>query len=263
MRIGTTQARFSAGRPSYEWHDFSYLHSAKSASRATLSLHLALWIAIVDLCWPHTNIAVLYVAPLVLIAESGTLKHYWRAVGPLILLTYGVYVLKYFVYHTASDPNFFDSPFVNRSLVVVSILVMGKVLQLWVAWRAEQSEAEVSESFRYQDQQISSTFAMLSSAPLVAVIALVDYLMPANLNLAILYPIPLLICGWTRSQGLLWGMLLLLLSLTFIGYWFGGPPTTANLGFSMQRNRILAGLGMLTVTAILSYWIGRDETGST
>ena len=140
---------------------------------------------------------------------------------------------------------------------------MGKVLQLWINWRAEQSEAEVSDSFRYENQQISSTFALLSCAPLVAVIATVDYLSPANLNLAILYPIPLFICGWTRSRSLLWGMLFLLLGLTFIGYWFGQPATSANVGISMQKNRVLAALGLVTVTTILHYWMGRDEIDAT
>ncbi len=263
MRIGTTQARFFAGGPTSEWSDISYLQPAKSGTRATLATFLVLWIAIVDLFWEGTTVAILYIAPLVLMAQTGALQRYWRTVSPMVLLTFGVYTLKYLIYRKPTDPGFIDIPFYNRALVAVTLLAMGKVLQLWVTWRAEQSEPEIPASSRYQDQQISSTFALLSCAPLVAVIAVVDYLSPANLNLAILYPIPLFICGWTRSRRLLWGILFLLLALTFFGFWFGAPATSANVGFAMHRNRILVALVLLTVTTILLYWLSREEVDAT
>ncbi len=91
------------------------------------------------------------------------------------------------------------------------------------------------------------------------VIVLVDYFSPANFNLAILYPIPLLICIWTRSRKLMWTMLVLLLALAAIAQ-FVGPPTTdptPEAIRSLYRNRLVAGSAMLAMTAIVHFWIGR------
>ncbi|MBI3836485.1 MAG: hypothetical protein HY288_00950 [Planctomycetia bacterium] len=250
---------FSDGGPSGEWHDFSYLQPARSNRNIATSLFLMLWIAILDFCTPRTNFSVLYVAPLVLLAQSGAMKSGWRIAGLLVLLTYGIYILKNAI-NPSEGGHLFDYRLVNRTFVAVMIVVMSQVLRLWIRWREEQHDAEISEDFRRQDQEISATFAMLCCAPLIVLIALTDFLTPANFNWPILYSIPLFACGWTRSRPLLWSMLILLLVLAAAAFIWGAQPST-DAGVALQRNRMLAGLGMTIVTLMLHYWLGREKPG--
>ena len=94
---------------------------------------------------------------------------------------------------------------------------------------AEQSDRELPDHFRWQEQEVNATLAMLICALLVALIAVVDYFSPANFNLAILYPIPLFIAAWTGSRRLLWSMLATLLLLTLVAHlWVRQPSSTRN-----------------------------------
>ena len=91
MHAGPHATFYSLSRPSPEWHDFDYLRSAKSNRGMAISLLMALWIAVFDLCWPHTNLSVLFVAPVLLFAWTGNLKPLWRTAGTLVVLTYGIF----------------------------------------------------------------------------------------------------------------------------------------------------------------------------
>ena len=142
------------------------------------------------------------------------------------------------------------------------IVVMAHALNRWTDWQAEQLDPEVPENLRSQNQEITATFAMLCCAPLVVLIATIDFLMPANYNLAILYPIPMFIVGWTSSRRLLWAMLAVLLTLTAAAYLWGPRSPDPDQELSLVRNRILAGFGMVTVTIVLHYWMRREETAN-
>jgi hypothetical protein len=259
MSSGQIPTWFSDTGPSHEWHDFSYLQPARSNRNLAISLFLMLWIAILDLCTPRTNFSILYVVPLILFAQCGRMRSGWRVTGLLVTLTYGIYFLKNVI-----SPSDSELPLayrmVNRTFVAIAIVVMGQVLRLWIRWREEQGDAELPESFRRQDEEINATFAMLCCAPLIVLIALGDFLTPANFNWPILYTIPLFICGWTRSRPLLWTMLVVLLVLAAAAFIWGAPPMSPRPGFSLLRNRMLAGIGMAVVTLILHFWLGRDKS---
>ncbi len=248
---------FSAIEPANEWHDFSYLDPAKSHRAQWLVSLLVLWIAILDVCL-RSNYSILYVVPVILLARTGGLSPLWRSVGILVVLTYGIFFLKGIVNPPPHAASFFDFRLVNRTLVVLMILGIGRMLQLWNRWREEQSDPEVPEGFRFQDQEISATFAVLTCAPLLLLIAAIDFVSPANYNLPILYPIPLFICAWTGSRRLLWCMLTALLLLTVTAFLFGRPSTIDVPDFGLERNRLLAITAMVSVTVALHYWMDRD-----
>lgn len=235
---------------------------ARSRRRTSLVLLLVFWIAALDLLLQRTNFSILYIAPLLLLVRKGDLRHPWQTAALLVGLTYCIYFLKNAINPLDSYPRYFDYRLVNRSLVAIMILVMTKMIELWWRWKAEQSDCEVPETLRYQDQEISATFAVLVYIPLSAVIAVVDYFVPASFNLPILYIIPLFVCGWTGSRRLLWSMVGVLLTLTTAGYLWGGSPVTDDLQASLARNRLLAAAGMIVVSAILHLWM-EDRDGAT
>jgi hypothetical protein len=251
-------AWFSSSGPSYEWHDFSYLQPARSNRNVAVALFLIAWIAALDLFTPRTNFSVLYVAPLVLFAQSGSMKSGWRIAGLLVLLTFGIHFIKNTIYPPPADMPFVYRQ-VNRTLVAIMIVGMSQVMRLWIRWRDEQDDEELPESFRSQEEEIGATFAVLCCAPLIVLIAVADFITPANFNWPILYSIPLFVCAWTRSRSLLWGMLALLLVLATVAFVWGAPPLSPRTDFALQRNRMLAGFGMSVVALTLHHWLGRSK----
>ena len=81
-----------------------------------------------------------------------------------------------------------------------------------------------------------------------------DFVSPATYNLAILYPIPLFVCVWTQSHRVLWGMLITLLALSAIAHLFGGPRVDVS-DTLLLRGRLLAAIGLVILTTLLSLWI--------
>ncbi len=234
--------------------------TSASRRRSLLLLVLVFWIAVLDLCMPRTNFSILYIAPLVLLAKRGDLRHAWRFAALLVALTFGIYFLKNTLAPADDHPRYFDYRLINRTMVAVMIVVMTRMLEVWRQWRAEQADAELPEELRYQDREISATFALLACIPLAAIIAAVDFFVPANFNLAILYTIPLFVCGWTGSRKLLWTMLAVLLLLTVACYlWGGGAPSDPMIVASLVRNRVLAAAGMVIVTLILHHWMDENS----
>ncbi len=218
---------------------------------------LVVWIAVSDLCL-RSNFAILYVAPLLILAHADDVRRVWRAACVMMLLTFGVYFLKNVVNPPPIEWSHFDSRLVNRAFVALVLLAITGMLQAWMAWRREQVDPEVSDEVRHEDQQISATLALLTCAPLVVLIWSVDYFAPATYNLAILYAIPLFICGWMRSRRLLWGMLALTSALSIMAYLWGAPSPQPIPDFGLERNRLLAIGGTAAVTIGLHYWIGES-----
>lgn len=233
---------------------------ARSRRRTSLVLLLVFWIAALDLLLQRTNFSILYAAPLFLLMRRGDLRHPWQMAALLVGLTYGIYFLKNVVNPIDAYPRYFDYRLFHRSLVAIMILAMTRMNELWWRWKTEQSDAEVPEALRYQDQEINATFAILVCIPLSAGIAIIDHFAPASFNLPILYTIPLFACGWAGSRRLLWGMLVVLLALTAAGYlWGGAPAMDHDLNASLARNRLLAAAGMIVVSAILHFWMSDRE----
>ena len=222
-----------------------------------MALFLILWIGAVDLCWQRTNVAILYLAPLVLLAVNGDVRRLWRVAMLTIGLTYGLYFLKNYFNPVDTVPTYFDYRLVNRTLVSLTIVCLTGVLQHWIQSRDEDSDEESPEVYRYQTQEFSTTFALICCIPLVLLIVALDFRSPLSFNLAILYPVPLFICGWTRNRVLVWSMFGLLALLGIVGFVLphGYIPDDP----SLFRNRLLA-LGALNVVALsVDYWPRHDR----
>jgi hypothetical protein len=253
--------QFATRGPVPEWHEFSYLSNARTRGSGTPALFLVLWIALVDVCWPKTNVSILYVAPLLMLAQTTQPRTLWRTAAILTMLTFGGYFLKNLLVPEQAGDDLFGYRLVNRTLVAATMVALVPLVMLWQRGRREAIDAELPDTFRREEQEIGATLAAVCCAPLVGLIAVIDLLSPANYNLAILYPVPLLICAWSRSRTLIWTMLVALELLSFAAFLWG-PPLVASDEMSLTRNRVLSGLGMLVVTAILHFWLGSDRDDS-
>src|SRR5262249_19360877 len=136
MQSLSWQHHFVPQREAPQWYEVSYL-DAEPRRRSMLVLFLILWIALVDLCLPRTNIAILYVAPLILLAHGGHARQLGRVAGACVLLNYGIYFLKNAVNPSAGIAACFDYRLVNRTLVALMLPTMALVLQFWVRTRDE------------------------------------------------------------------------------------------------------------------------------
>ena len=95
-------------------------------------------------------------------------------------------------------------------------------------------------------------------SPLILLIFAIDMLVPANFNPAVLYAIPLFICGWTRNRFLLWNMLGVLLSLSVAAMTFGPPSTIPQVEIGLlRRTLIITGAGLFVVTIAVHFWMNR------
>lgn len=227
--------------------------------RVNLTRVLVIWIAVMDLCISRTNFSVLYVAPLVLKAQSGQLHNWLRAAGKLVFLVYFVYIAKNLITPGESGSTIFDYRLVNRTMVALMILVMSRVLQTWSEWRKLQNDPDLPEVYLSREQSVGTLFAAIFSVPMLATLAVLDYWSPADYNIAILYPVPLLICGFTNSRKLLWSLLAVLLVMTFVLFEIGESASQPEHYYSLLRNRVLASLAMIVVTLVLHMWMGRGR----
>lgn len=245
-------------RPTIQgWQFFSYFHPARTRRGTGLLLILVAWIAAADLLWPRTNVAILYIIPLVVAALLGLFERLWLFAALLLVLTLAIYWLKNSLPAGGDDlaAQLWNYRLLNRLLTAVTIAALTWSLGNWSRWVEEQRDPQLSAAYRNSEYEIAATVAVLCCVPLIAAIAIIDLLMPANYNLAVLYPIPLFICGWTRSRRLLWSVFLILLALTIFAYQIGPIPSVDAEEFSFIRNRIIAAFGLLSLTALLSFWM--------
>jgi hypothetical protein len=161
-----------------------------------------------------------------------------------------------------------DYRLVNRTLVAVSLAITAFLLHFLrsiehklASRQARQGAHDADDAIYLQIVHALERFVTcVISAVLILCIAVTDVLAPAQVNLPVLYAVPLVLCFWTRSRKLLWGMLPILLVFTVAGYCVG-PPTSVDQRWlaSLLTNRFLAAGGLLGLTVIFHFWISSSR----
>ncbi len=90
-----------------------------------------------------------------------------------------------------------------------------------------------------------------------------DFATWAELDVAGIYGLPLMLAGATRSRRLLWFLTLLLIIVTFVVYSLQIPPDTFTLREPFFLNRVLDIVALLLMAGLLHAWITSVETGET
>jgi hypothetical protein len=212
-------------------------------------------ITLADLFWPRTNVAILYVIPLLLVGMRGEHVRLRPWIVCLVALTYAAYYVKNTITTDGVPDTYVGYRLFNRTTVALMIVGMGLVLKAWIRWQNEQADPELPAAARDSDREIGEILALLLCALLIVTIAAIDLLAPVSYNLAILCPIPLFLCAWAGNHRLPWAMLVMLLALAVAGFFVGKSITDDGLHAAYVRNRVLAAVTMVAVTAIVSYWM--------
>lgn len=118
------------------------------------------------------------------------------------------------------------------------------------------------------DARCGSTWSIwaagAATALLVAGVATTD-LLTANVNLSILYILPLLLSGRMRLRVWVWQLAAVLVALTYIGYFFGPRAAHQTQGWQEMvwdyrfTNRTLSAVAILVVAMMVQFWIGMRE----
>lgn len=222
-------------------------------------LVLAIWIFAIDVSWDRTNVSVLYVVPLLLLAERGELRHVRVLVLLMVLLTFSAYLIKKTLSPEGAITPYLHFSLFNRSLSALMLIAVGWAIHVW-SERRNYYAPELPEDFRSNEWRVSALQAYCLCLPLIVLLAALDLFAPANYNLAILYLVPLFVCVWSGSRKLLWIVLATLVALAVIAYFVGPGPTDARpiAVVSTLRNRVVTVSVMLAVGTLLSTWIPRE-----
>ena len=149
---GVTQRGQSLfGLPAPEWSDVATLSPTDTSRRYVIaSVTLMVIIAVLD-SFLRGILAILFVLPLILLAHGGTQRQLRWVAGIMFVLTFVAYFIKIQFIPQPPNTQFFDFRIINRGFTALMILALGRMLQLWIGWREDQDDPELSEPFRSQD----------------------------------------------------------------------------------------------------------------
>lgn len=83
--------------------------------------------------------------------------------------------------------------------------------------------------------------------------AYIDWITWIELNVSVIYGLPLVLALWTRNQRLLWGMTTFLLITTFVVYWRQIPPGGFAPAEPFFIDRLLSAATVLLIATLLHY----------
>jgi len=223
--------------------------------------------ATVDLLTNGVNPSMFYVVPLVLLGKAGQRRLLVPFTVLLLVLTFGLWLLDHLPELRTDPRELLHWRLANRAMAAVAICVVCGALHFWLglperlvlAGNVESDPTmfdEVSESLR-------NFIGFFVSTLLIAFIALADFTTPGQINLPILYTIPLVIAHWMGSRRLLWLLLPVLLLIAVLGYTLGEPPHVeyARLPFIIV-NRTFAICTLVVLAVCLHFLIRPQRNGA-
>lgn len=95
---------------------------------------------------------------------------------------------------------------------------------------------------------------------LVAIFAAIDFIVPGEVDVAILYGLCVGLCAWSRSPRFLWAIAAACVILTFAGLTFGPAPITGDSALRLfWIDRTIVAVKLLVLAACVHLWIQRWE----
>jgi hypothetical protein len=215
----------------------------------------AVALAVSDALLPRVNLAILYSAPLIAYVFLARRSVPWPLALVVIALAYGGYLPELLFWGTAHDRTLVAFSLANRTLVAAVILAITG-LSASDLWPLPASTTRTG----YPNAGGNGTIFMggLACAGLVMLLAFMDLRLPDQLNLSILYVLPLCICVWIQSRAVLW--IITGLALGAVGVAFAVAHAHAPWPPFMLANRMLAAAAVLATALALHLRIWRGPT---
>ena len=117
------------------------------------------------------------------------------------------------------------------------------------------------------DAPLAASFVLHSSASMVAALALLlafvevllDWTTSIDLNVAIIYGLPLVWIAARRNRKLLWGLTLFLILMTFCVYFVQIPPGVFSAHEPLFLNRVLDVVALILTAGLLQVWMAAAD----
>jgi hypothetical protein len=210
------------------------------------------------------NLAILYIVPLIIYAHTHKSRRLLWLAALLILLTYAKFA---FLYNTprwmGDDHILWRARLLNRSFVAIMIALIALLLS---RWRQIRSRWEIAKgplaNVQEQGTLLHETFTAMeqgSAALVAAVLALGLFVTdltvaPGEINMPILYLVPLVVVGLTCRRSILWITAVVLIVFAIVGYhWGPAPQVENNLWGWLASNRSLACAAIALTAALLRF----------
>src|SRR5919198_3676312 len=96
---------------------------------------------------------------------------------------------------------------------------------------------------------------MVSGIGVAGIAIFIDFTTWIQLNISILYGLPLILAAPARNRRLLWGLAAALVSTTFVVYYLQTPRGAFSLHEPFFVNRVLACIAVLATAGLLHAWV--------
>jgi len=226
-------------------------------------------IAALDLALWGVNLSMLYVFPLILFAQTQRREGIFRLGIALVLLTYACYGLKYRV-EIQQDYHWLLHHFglLNRSFVAGSLLITATLLHLYRQFRAylddrHSGQFSPSDTDEFLYEQIFRAFEGFLGVGIAIIMVVAcfaaDLITPPDVNISILYAVPLVIAALARNRILLWTLVPVLQAASYFGFAWGPPAVNgANIPWIIT-NRWMAAASLLIVAFIMHLMLTKQR----
>ena len=222
-------------------------------------------LAMLDICTTWINTATIYTIPAFFAAVLLRPRYAFAAFLILALLGYaGLFIGPRPDAMSATD-LLFDFRMVNRTLSAAAIISVGVLIwsgqnyrrRVFARLRERKFTAEDSKIYLDLLERLEVQRALLITVIVVVSLFLTDFASPRELNLPILYGVPLILCASSRSIRMIWIMLPIVIALCWIGYFYGRVATQGiNLSETIvYMNRIIASAVMVLLAVLATMWI--------
>ena len=233
------------------------------AASLSLALVISAVVLAIDLLPYRINVPILYILPLLIYAR--VCKRYGLLVmgGFLAVLTLGSFVYN----NWANYDQLYSYRLLNRSFVAISLGTCALILQRWRIFRVSWEEQNTAGDDDTLSGRISSqtvlalkrTVVSALAVIIIIVLLLADFEAPGQINVPILYFIPLLMIGLIYPWRITVLVLIALIGLALGGFFLGRPTTVDHAWyFAVLTNRFLACGGLLLAGGMI-YLIRRKN----
>ncbi len=214
-----------------------------------------------DLCLPGINVAIGYISFLVLASLLLHREALYRIAILLIVLTYLAYFLKP-TPAVATTIGGVDYRLLNRSLVAIVILGLVPVLLRFPFFQPKlrDSDGRRLDEFDILRAWALPLFTFIAGLVLLFAVVLTDLFQPAQFNFPIIYALFLFVAAWTGSRLILLLSLVVTVTFTFVGYFFGSEPSQQGLAVFLLTNRFLAASALVIVCLALDCRLRAQKT---
>lgn len=228
-------------------------------------------LVLVDIFTPKVNVPMMYSLPLVLAAGWMDRRSLLWLAGMLAALTFAAFFVKNRIELVSGLETPLQHRLLNRSLATVSMACVTIILFMFERFRERIERMGGEQTARdpnagvYNEvlAALEQVVAAMVCVVLVAGIALADVVLPGQVNVPILYAIPVYMCVLVRSRRLLWALTPLLLLLTIGGFFFGRAPTVSeSMVVWLLTNRTLAAVLLLGLAVAAHVWIGTSKAAT-